>query len=186
MTKRTFIALVFTISDKLKNEIAEIRKNLRELNIRWVEFQNMHLTLSFLGETTGEQISQIKNNLENIVKNYNQFPVRLKKAGAFKSPSNPQVLWIGIEADEMLGYLYKDIQDLTEKSGFERDTRSFKPHLTIGRVKNFNRDHNLKEVLENQGAGISEIAVADSVVFFESILTSAGPVYKPIATYKLI
>lgn len=186
MSKRTFIALVFTISDKLKEDIAGIRRNLQDIQIKWVEFQNLHLTLSFLGDTSKEQIEKIMTRLEDLVKEYNQFPVRLRKAGSFKSFINPQVLWIGIEADEMLGYLYRDVQNLLATLGFEKDTRPFKPHLTIGRVKNYRPGHNLKTVLENQGTAINETAAAAAIVFYESTLTPEGPVYTPIRTYKLM
>ena len=52
MLKRTFIAQVFTISERLKNEIELIRKNIKGVNVKWVETHNLHLTLAFLGEIT--------------------------------------------------------------------------------------------------------------------------------------
>lgn len=184
MTKRTFIALPVPITEKLKEETDFYKKHVNGLNIKWVEMNNMHLTLAFLGDSSVQQIELVKKRLQEIVPKYYSFNIRLTRAGAFKSLHNPQVLWWGLEAGNVLQEIHNDIKEMIKDSGFEPENRSFKPHLTIGRIKNFSNTHNLAAVISSRES-LNEIVFADKIVFYESILMPAGPVYKPIEKYDL-
>ncbi len=184
MTKRTFIALPIPVTEKLNEETDFYKKNIHGLNIKWVETNNLHLTLAFLGDTSDQQIELIKSRLQEIVPKYQRFHIQLTYAGAFKSLANPQVLWLGIEAESILHEIYNDIKEMIQTAGFAPENRAFKPHLTIGRVKSFSRTHNLALVIKSREK-FNEIVIADKIVFYDSILTQAGPVYKPIEKYGL-
>lgn len=184
MLKRTFIALPVPVSEKLKNEIEFYKKNLQGLNIKWVEIKNLHLTLAFLGDTLPEQIIAIKEGLGKITSQHKPFAIKFTQAGAFKNLQNPQVLWIGLEANNSLRFIFSDIQKLIKSVGFVPENRPFKPHLTIGRVKSFTGENNLQSFV-NAREALKEVAMAKSVVFYESILMPAGPVYKDIEMYNL-
>jgi 2'-5' RNA ligase len=185
MDKRTFIALPVTISDSLKNQIRLLKDELKGMNVKWVETENMHLTLSFLGNTSLEQVKQIVLRVKEITSFYKAFPTRLKGLGAFKNVHNPQVLWIGIEADPTLELIYGDIQKVVDELGFDIESRPFKPHLTLGRVKSCSNDNNLKELFQKVAGKIDETFISNTIVYYESTLTPAGPVYKPISVFQL-
>jgi 2'-5' RNA ligase len=185
MVKRTFIALSFDIPEQLIRSIETIKADLKGIQVKWVETYNLHLTLAFLGDTNEQQVEQIRSGLRNILLPFRKLSLRLYKTGAFKTLYNPQVLWIGIDDNELLKELYNSIQQLAENAGFTTETRPFKPHLTIGRIKSSGRDNNLKEVFNSEAAIIDVDVMTDSVIFYESILTSAGPTYKSLETCSL-
>lgn len=184
MTKRTFIALPVPITEKLKEETEFYKKNIHGLNVKWVELNNMHLTLAFLGDSSVQQIELVKQGLQEIVPKYQSFNIMLTSAGAFKNLHNPQVLWLGLEIGSILQEIYNETKEMIQAAGFEPENRAFKPHLTIGRVKKFSNTHNLASVISSRES-LNEIVIADKIVFYESILMPAGPVYKPIEKYDL-
>lgn len=183
--KRTFIAQILPVTNELEDAIRFIQKNVTGLNVKWVEPHNLHLTLAFLGDTTHDQMNEVAQKLPDIVINFSEFNIRLTKAGAFKSLSNPQVVWIGIEADRMLEDLYHEVQNFAGELEFEKDLRPYKPHLTIGRIKSADPDHNLKEIILDEKAAVNQTVKATTIIYYESILQPAGPLYKPIQEYKL-
>lgn len=185
MVKRTFIAQSIKVSPVLKETTEVLKRDLKGTTVKWTELANMHLTLAFLGDTDLDQMNLISQKLKTITAVYRPFSIKLKGLGAFKSVNNPQVLWVGVEADDALGLLYRDVQKMTGDFGFATDNRSFKPHLTLGRVKSLSPSNNLKELFQEHSGKINEVFTADTIVYYESTLTPAGPVYKPISTYIL-
>lgn len=183
--KRTFIAHIVHISDQLKEQIGEIKHNVKGLNMKWVELNNLHFTLAFLGDTMPEQISNVKEKLGVLTMKYPPFNIRLSHLGVFRNLRDPQVLWLGIEANKTLETIYYDVQKLIKDQGFKSESRPFSPHLTLGRVKNYLPYHNLQDVITQHGSAIHELTPVSTVVYFESILSSSGAVYNPIQTYQL-
>lgn len=184
MPKRTFIALPVPASEKLIAETEFYRNNLEGLNVKWVEYKNLHITLAFLGDTSDDQITAIRQHLPSVVSGYSPFSLLLTCTGAFKSPQNPQVIWIGMEPAKTLDNLYRDIQQFIGNMGFERDNRPFRPHLTIGRIKGAAQSHNLPELIK-LSEGVNEKVITETIIFYESMLQPAGPVYKPIEVFNL-
>jgi 2'-5' RNA ligase len=185
MQKRTFIALPVPVNNKLKAETDFFKTHVQGLNIKWVELNNLHLTLAFLGDSTHQQIEAVKKGLDDIVPRYKRLSIRLTHAGAFKSIASPQVLWLGIEAETALQEIVNDIKVMIQTVGFEPENRAFKPHLTIGRVKSFSNANNLAAVIHNRES-LNETIIADSVIYYESTLMPTGPVYRPIEKYDLM
>lgn len=185
LTKRTFIAITMQVSENFLKAFARIRKDFQGANIKWVDPGNLHLTLSFLGNTTALQMEQIKNRLNSIVSIYQLIEIRLKGLGVFKDSHRPLVLWAGIEAAPSLDLLYQDIQELITSVGFKGDKKMFKPHLTLGRIKTIQGDNNLKDILYQYDQMIDETILAERIVYYESILGSTGPKYIPLQKYAL-
>jgi 2'-5' RNA ligase len=185
MLKRTFIALDIPISQHLKGIIEDFRKRVTGLNVKWVDVQNFHLTLAFLGDTEPGKIEQVKQHLGETLKSYRQFPLTLKNIDAFRSLSHPQVVWIGITASRELESLYRGIQKLAGNLGFETDNRPYKPHLTLGRVKSTTAGHNLREMAVATGPEFEETITADTIYYYESILSPEGPTYIPLQVYRV-
>jgi 2'-5' RNA ligase len=76
----------------IKNEVAQ--------NLKWVKPENWHLTLKFLGEINENKVSEIKSVLSMLKHDFNSFPVRLNKIGAFPHLEHPKVLYISLGKGE--------------------------------------------------------------------------------------
>lgn len=135
-TIRTFIAI--EIPPEIQNNIAELQNNLKRLGgkISWTKPGNIHLTLKFLGDTDVERIAAIGSELERAAKSTTGFKIHVKGTGAFPNWKRPRVIWIGAQSEgEQLSELAEQIENRMHQFGFEKESRRFSAHLTLGRVK---------------------------------------------------
>jgi 2'-5' RNA ligase len=138
-TIRAFVAV--NLSVPTLRAVAELQTALRaplakELRVAWVPPANLHLTLKFLGDIQQESAAAIGAALERGLGERAPFEVRAGGVGAFPDEARPRVLWVGL-TDEggALARLAADVETWLEALGFPREARPFRPHLTIGRVK---------------------------------------------------
>jgi 2'-5' RNA ligase len=132
---RTFIALNLP-----KKELQRIHRSVRLLReeglpVRWVEPDDLHITLKFLGEVRPEMMPRIEATVADVAASTPPFTLTLGGFGAFPTLRRPRVIWLGAEAAPELRCLKQDLEwDLAEL-GFERENRAFHPHLTLGRAE---------------------------------------------------
>ena len=172
---RSFVAI--EISNV--NVINSIKKFQSEINIKAspVNSNNFHFTLQFLGEISEELTQKIILALRTI--KFSRFVVNLKGVGFFPRAKSPKIIWIGTDENggNMLIQLSKKIEKLLEPLGLFSD-KSFKPHITIFRIKKKTKD--ITKELENKNTvnfGMQEIT---SIKLKKSKLTPNGPIYSDI------
>jgi 2'-5' RNA ligase len=131
---RLFVAL--NLPKKERERIHRASRPLREheLPVRWVPAENYHLTLKFLGEVRSERVEPIAAVLAHVATSCPSFTAELSGFGAFPTIRRPSVLWLGVEPTPALRCLKQDVEWALADLGFERETRAFHPHLTLGRV----------------------------------------------------
>ncbi len=185
-TIRTFIAIKITAEKKLLDLIAELKKSLASEEIRWVDIDNLHLTLRFLGETNQFQVAEIAKMLESISKYFQPFQLELKGVFIFKKKTQPRVLFVSIENDLVLKQLATVIKEMSKTLGFKVDENPFNPHITLGRIK-FIQNKTDFYALANKfcDTRFQSVSVSE-IIFYQSILGSEGPTYKTIQIANLI
>lgn len=184
--KRTFIAVKTELSKDNLLLYSEIKSKLKDSYINWVAADNMHLTLFFLGDTPEEQIPLILKELKISLSETKSFSFLLKGLGIFRNMHDPRVIWVGIENDNDLKKNKINIDKVLQKLGYKTEDREFKPHLTLGRIKNIKQKDSLRDLVEKyRDFTFQEIFVSE-VVFYESTLTPKGPIYKEIQKFKLV
>jgi 2'-5' RNA ligase len=183
--KRTFIAIKIPLSYKTKELLNNVKVELKDEKIRWVENHNMHITLFFLGDTDETKIVNIGNDLKNALHEFEAFHIQCKGIGVFKSIFRPRAFWIGIEKSKNLENLNSIIRDLMISFGFTSDYKEFRPHLTIGRLKHIKDIDKLKSLIDlYKEFEIQNVKVTE-ICFFESQLTPQGSIYKSLETICL-
>jgi len=130
---RLFIAI--NLPAPLRDGIHDASRPLRDarLPVRWVPPENYHLTLKFLGEVHPDKIESIQSALDRIGREAASFDVCLEGVGAFPTIRRPRVIWLGADPSPALRCLKQDVEWSLGALGFERETRAFHPHLTLGR-----------------------------------------------------
>lgn len=179
---RTFIAVEIP---KEKREIVwRLIKSEKErgLPIKWVEFENLHITLKFLGEIDEKKKEELSPILSEISKKYKPFNVSLEGLGCFPSPRNPRVLWVGVgEGDKELIRIAKELENSLIRYGFKKEERKFHPHLTIGRIKTFCK---VDDILERPIK--TDSFLITSLILFKSTLKPEGPIYDELNRFPLM
>ncbi|MGB9715335.1 MAG: RNA 2',3'-cyclic phosphodiesterase [Thermodesulfovibrionales bacterium] len=177
MFLRCFISI--EIPEKIKQEIGELVEILRkkDADVRWVENKNIHLTLKFLGKTPEEILSRIHESLQKVAISYEPIYIRICKTGVFPNRKYPRVLWVGIEDSDTLKRLQRDIEDSITLLGFQREERTFQPHLTIARVRSQKRIEALISELDNHREKDFGIFEVKSIRLMRSELKPTGAQY---------
>lgn len=178
--KRLFIASKIEIDSGLSDAFAFFKRSLSTERIRWVDFYNIHITYEFLGNTDENNIHKIASFVSQIADNTNSFDVTIKSAGLFKNIQNPTVIWFGIEPNPTMNEVKMNLDKKLEAINFETENRTFKPHLTIGRMKAIDNTDNLKYLINTfQNKIISRQKISE-IILYESKLSASGPVYRPL------
>lgn len=135
---RAFLAIPLpkTIADRLQALSAELASGSNPGAVRWVQSHSIHLTIKFLGEISSARARIIARWMDQTLTGQPDFSIRLRQLGAFPNQAKPRVIWLGVEdaSGRLLG-LQQCLEDELAKLGFAREGRSFKPHLTLGRVR---------------------------------------------------
>ena len=95
---RTFLAV--EIEPYIKNKIEESQEIIADSessNIKFVEVENIHLTLKFFGEIDEDKLEQITDIINKTLKNYKEYTIKVVNIGAFPNIYNPRVIWTGIK-----------------------------------------------------------------------------------------
>ncbi len=100
---------------------------------RWVDPDQLHLTLRFIGEVDGGQFRDIATALGAV--GGPPFDLRLDGLGHFPPRGAPRVLWVGVERSEPLRSLRSRIESALADLGIAREGRKFAPHITLARLK---------------------------------------------------
>ncbi|RLG17533.1 RNA 2',3'-cyclic phosphodiesterase [Nanoarchaeota archaeon] len=179
---RCFLAV--DLVENLRKDILRIQEALKgTADIKFVEEENLHLTLWFFGEISKEQVKLITTKVKEGVRNFKPFELELKRLGVFPNPSYVRVIWIGAE-NESLRKLYQRIKERLKEIGF-REEREFHPHLTIGRVRRvLNREKLLSKLKELEEVEIGKMEVRE-IKLKKSTLTNRGPIYEDLEVFEL-
>ncbi len=184
---RTFIAVeaVDGALSLAQHAIARL-KPLAE-KVKWVEPENLHWTLQFLGDLSDEEIAEVCRRVEQVVSRLEPFSIAARGVGAFPRADRPRTLWLGVGegADEfcrLQATLERNLEDL----GFRAELRKFVPHLTLGRVGSPGAG---QAALVKELAQLADLAggqmCVDEVIVYASRLARSGATYVPLSHTRL-
>ena len=191
-TVRVFVALDLPAPAKetLRATIGALEPELGP-GVRWVDPAGIHLTLKFLGNIDAGAVADLLRAMESAAGEFERpsFKLNLAELGVFPNPREPRVLWAGVAGDlAALERLQELVDEAISDLGFARERRPFRPHLTIGRV----RDQVLTEERRKIGQVIQRTTLTstDSWEVYEihlirSTLTPRGAIYDSIGMSSL-
>ncbi len=177
---RTFIAVEIPagVRERVTTLIDEQRK--KALPVKWVPFENLHITVKFLGEIDEEMKEKTAGVLQDVCQRHKRFSAGFSGIGCFPDHRRPRVVWIGIDTGaEHLSALAHDIEELLVPFGFKKEKR-FHPHLTIGRIK---KPCRIDGILHTEFA--TEPFLAQRLTLFKSTLTPQGALYDSLGIFNL-
>jgi RNA 2',3'-cyclic 3'-phosphodiesterase len=183
--KRTFIAVKVDAGDDFKNAVSTIKDGLVNENIRWMDINNLHVTLAFIGDTDESSVEKITSMLASDFPGFGSIDFRLTGFGVFRNFKDPRILFTDIENPVRLIEAWEIIKKGLDALNIKLEERNFRPHLTIGRIKYLRDRNNLQELVQKyMNVKLQDVTVSE-IVYYESILLPNGSVYKPISKVKL-
>ena len=151
-------------------------------NARWIDPDNFHLTLRFIGEVDRGLAEDIDAALSAI--RCPAFDLRLSGMGVFDGGRKIRQLWVGVEKAEPLMRLQQKVEQAMIRLGLEPEGRKYLPHVSLARFKG-DPGERLGGYLEANNVFSASPFPVEGFTLFESHLGGEGAHYVPLADYAL-
>ncbi|HEY4263315.1 MAG TPA: RNA 2',3'-cyclic phosphodiesterase [Schlesneria sp.] len=179
---RIFIAVPIRPTDAISLALSQLRAMRPPLKV--IQFDQLHLTTVFLGETDESLISDLGEVIHEVAGSVSLSQLTLRGIGAFPNDSRPTVVWAGFANPGPLIQLADQLATRCEQLGFVRETRPFQPHLTLARVK-LHPPRDLTDFIHEHATTDFGTVRPLALTLYRSDLGSTGPVYTPLITANL-
>ena len=182
---RLFVAL--DVPDVARRALTELISKLqpKSRGARWVQPENLHITLKFIGHVESDKLAPIRDALSTI-HSAEPLDLRFHGMGFFPNEHRPRAVWCGIAASANLAPLAADIDRALAPLGVEAETRPFTPHLTLARFKT---DEGVAAVVHAANEMKSYDfghSVETNFHLYESLLKPSGAQYNRLASFPIV
>jgi 2'-5' RNA ligase len=175
---RLFTAL--EIPPPVAQSLAALRGGLP--GARWVEPENYHLTLRFIGDVDGTIARDVASMLAGVARR--SFDLQLDGLTSFGG-RKPRAVVAGVGHSVPLHDLQADHERLMQRIGLEPEGRKYTPHVTLARL----RDTSSRQVADYLAVRQPYRSIAfraSRFVLFSSRTSIGGGPYVVEAAYPLV
>jgi RNA 2',3'-cyclic 3'-phosphodiesterase len=148
---------------------------------RWLEPENYHVTLRFIGDVDGRAARDIAETLGDIRRPKTQ--VRFEGLSWFGG-DKPRSLIARVKPETALMDLQAEQERRLRRIGLEPETRKFTPHVTLARLRGVGQG-SVASYLAARGALMAEPFTAERFVLYSARDGSGGGPYVVEAGYPL-
>src|SRR5262245_25409439 len=184
---RTFIAVDF--GKAIRDRVGALQEALARtgVEVKWVEPENLHVTLLFLGEVDDRDLPSVCNCVAEACQQQAAFTLSVEAVGCFPNARRPRVVWVGVgEGAQELVALHNALEPpLLALGCYRREERQYTPHVTLGRVKSDRPTEKLAAALAKQASWQGGQTPVREVLVLSSELTPQGPIYSVLSRAKL-
>lgn len=182
---RVFIAV--PLPSQIRKHLAKIREDFRKFPAKWVEEENIHITLVFLGETDETEVTKATEAIDTSVKGFKPVDLRTGDLTLLPNEKKPRLLVVKLRGEiEKLSELAETIKKELRERKVNFDEKPFRPHITLARLKRLKsgEKRELRGKVRAHELPKMEFKVRQ-IELTESKLTPAGPVYEVLKTILL-
>lgn len=176
---RSFIAI--PLPEEIQQSAGRMIDRLSplETGIKWLDQENLHLTLKFLGDVDNRDLIDVCKAMRHCCQDVPPFMLNFRGIGGFPDLHRARVVWAGVE--DPSGALFELAQRIDETMAdlrFKREFRDYQPHLTLGRLKKGSRvsEEFSNTALDLQANELGSMQV-HRVHLCGSFLERGGPTY---------
>jgi 2'-5' RNA ligase len=184
---RTFIAI--DPGKPIRDRIIALQETMARTGagVKWVEPDNLHVTLLFLGEVDMLEVPTLCQAVADTVGRTPSFPMSIENVGAFPNLRRPRILWVGVgEGVQEVVALHDALETpLLELGCYRREDRQYTPHLTLGRVTSDRPVQKLAATLTSRAGWQGGATTVREIHVMSSELTSQGPIYTVLSRARL-
>lgn len=174
---RLFVAL--SLPDSVAQSLMLIQGGVP--GARWMNRDQLHLTLRFIGEVDGRDASMLDDALAGILAP--AFSLQLHAVGQFGN-KQPHTLWAAARKNPALEHLQMKVDSAVRRLGQPQDAHKFNPHVTLARLRHPEMGKVMEWLTHNALYTSSEFAVA-AFHLYSSKLTGDGSIYRIEQSYPL-
>ncbi|MCB1177467.1 MAG: RNA 2',3'-cyclic phosphodiesterase [Leptospiraceae bacterium] len=162
---------------EIREELAKLTIGLPE--VKWVEVENFHITLQFLGDLEDSSLPSLIESLSEI--QFSPFTVYLEGISYFQE-SRSLPVWISVTPKDSVIHLKSEIDKSLRKLNLPT-SKNYTPHLTLGRIKKFHESRWFQYLETFQDFRTNEFEV-NSFELIKSTLTPSGSIYEVVEEFS--
>jgi RNA 2',3'-cyclic 3'-phosphodiesterase len=148
---------------------------------RWIDPENYHVTLRFIGDIDGVSANEIASMLVRI--NRKPFDVTVQGLSSFGG-RKPRAVVANIAPSRPLIELQAELERLMQRIGLDPEGRKFTPHVTLARLHDAS-SQDVADYLSVRGYFPSRVFTAERFVLFSSRASTGGGPYVVEDAYAL-
>lgn len=181
MQRRIFIAI--NLPESIKKNLSCQQLKWEELPCRWTKEDSLHITLAFLGYLNDEELVELCRITKEVALHHEPFTISLKKI-IYGPQNRPRMVWVVGEDSPKLAELQKDLEKSLpiEK---EKENRQYTPHITLGRLKQWEFAAVEPEERPQIDENISLSFEVKTIDIMESQLKRGGSEYQVVENCQL-
>lgn len=183
---RVFVGLA--IGERLRAELAETQAALRraEAHVSWTPPANLHVTLVFIGAIVPAAVAPLTDVLRTACAAHAAFRAAVAGVGWFGG-GRPHVVWAGFAGrPQRLLDLQAALGENIRRLAYTLETRSYTPHLTLGRVRSSRGAAALVRAIGAVRERAFGVESFDRVTLYRSCARPGGSVYEILAECPLV
>jgi 2'-5' RNA ligase len=167
------------IPEDIGHSLSSLRGGLP--GARWIDPENYHVTLRFIGDIDGVAANEIASMLVRVKRR--PFEVKLQGLSSFGG-KKPRAVVAAVAPCRPLMELQAELERLIQRVGLDPEGRKFTPHITLARLRDAsNRD--VADYLSVRGYFPSRTFTVDRFVLFSSRASVGGGPYIVEDSYAL-
>lgn len=179
MDKRLFVGI--GLPELVTRDLADLDPHIK--GVRWLAPEQMHLTVSFLGQVEESMAEVLKEKLRAI--RWHWFFLPITGLGSFPAQGRPSIIWAGTGAGHPhLFQLHKRVQEAVLAAGLEPDLRAWRPHITLARCQGA-APHAVQHFVKKHAGFEAGLVRVAEFSLFSSRPTPAGSAYQRELTLTL-
>lgn len=175
---RLFVSI--DVPDDVKQSLSRLTSDVP--GARWLEPDEIHLTIRFVGEVDGLVFDDVLAALDEV--RVAPFSLALRGVGHFPPRGEPRILWAGIERSDALRALHDKVESAVVRAGVEPERRKFAPHVTLARLRGA-PSRAVASFLAMNGLFRTEPFPVRAFQLYSSNLSAKRAVHRVEATYPL-
>ncbi len=177
MSIRAFFAL--PLKSQVVRRLSDHADSLCRLDPRadvlWVDSDSFHLTLCFLGEIELELVNTLEELTADALSGLRPFQLSLQQFEHYQVNRQLAVIAAIADLSDALAEVRERLVPLIEDIGIDEHQQDFKPHVTVGRMQATEAF-----TASEEWPALDELAIADSVVLYQSKNGANGSIYTPL------
>lgn len=138
MKKRRIFAAI-NLPEYVKKKLVNYQKEWADLPARWTKENSLHITLVFIGYVSNEEMVGICQLARQAGKRQEPFEIKLERICFGPPDKTPRMIWVQGEKNSALAKLKDNLENallaLSQNSYSRRETRAFRPHITLARIR---------------------------------------------------
>ncbi|WP_296572818.1 RNA 2',3'-cyclic phosphodiesterase [Phreatobacter sp.] len=168
------------VPEALREDLASLRGGL--MSARWIEPEDYHLTLRFVGDVDERTANEIADLLYAVRKR--SIEVTLTGLGAFGG-DRPRSIFVAVRQTQPLMELQAEHERIMRRVGLSPEPRKFVPHITLARLGRDATARTVADWLALRGLFMSRTFIVPSFALFSSKESVGGGPYLVEETYPL-